>query len=187
MTDKLLPCPSCGSKYAQVRYMGGKWQEPSAFDSGYRGECCDCGLITAAFDTETEAVAAWNTRAAIEYDDWFYLPKPKQNICSTTPPRVTSVTSKYGSYTVEAEQFIELNNRLTREWTRKVGDDIMRRICKVWLGYELTERTCHIEEFRPGWIMDDPFFCALSCGHYFDWCDEEPPNYCPNCGAKVVR
>ena len=49
-----------------------------------------------------------------------------------------------------------------------------------------TERTCHIEEFRSGWIMDDPFFCALSCGHNFDWWDEEPPNYCPNCGARVV-
>jgi len=59
----LLPCPFCGGEYAQVRYMGGKWQEPSAFDSGYRGECCDCGAITAACDTEAEAIAAWNARA----------------------------------------------------------------------------------------------------------------------------
>lgn len=62
MTE-LLPCSFCGSEYAQVRYMGGKWQEPSAFDSGYRGECCECGALTAAYGTEAEAIAAWNTRA----------------------------------------------------------------------------------------------------------------------------
>lgn len=61
--SELLPCPFCGSEYAQVRYIGGKWQEPSAFDSGYRGECCDCGATTAAYGTEAEAIAAWNTRA----------------------------------------------------------------------------------------------------------------------------
>lgn len=66
MSDEtiLLPCPFCGDEYAQVRYMGGKWHEPSAFDSGYRGECCGCGAITAACDTEAEAIAAWNTRTA---------------------------------------------------------------------------------------------------------------------------
>ena len=26
----------------------------------------------------------------------------------------------------------------------------------------------------------------LSCGHTIIWEDSEPPNYCPNCGAKVV-
>lgn len=66
MSDKttLLSCPFCGGEYVQVRYIGGKWQEPSAFDSGYRGECCDCGVITTACDTEAEAIAAWNTRAS---------------------------------------------------------------------------------------------------------------------------
>lgn len=60
---ELKPCPFCGSKYTQVRYMGGKWQEPSAFSSGYRGECCGCYAVTAAYDTEAEAMAAWNARA----------------------------------------------------------------------------------------------------------------------------
>ena len=58
-----LPCPFCSSEFTQVRYMGGEWQEQSAFSSGYRGECCDCGATTAAYDTEAEAVAAWNMRA----------------------------------------------------------------------------------------------------------------------------
>lgn len=61
MSEILKPCPFCGSKYTQVRYIG--WKSPSAFDSGYRGECCYCGLITAAYHTEAEAIDAWNTRA----------------------------------------------------------------------------------------------------------------------------
>lgn len=55
------PCPFCGSEFTQVRYIG--WKSPCAFDSGYRGECCDCLAITAAYSTEAEAIAAWNTRA----------------------------------------------------------------------------------------------------------------------------
>ena len=59
---ELKPCPFCGGEYTQVRYIGGEWQEPSAFESGYRGECCSCDAITAAYNTEAEAAAAWNTR-----------------------------------------------------------------------------------------------------------------------------
>lgn len=161
MTDKLLPCPFCGGKAELCTYKpaGMSWVR-----------CTKCGASNDASLSANETVAAWNARAAYETDRYFFLPKPNQDIGFTTPPRVTSVTSKYGSYTVEAEQFIELNNRLTREWTRKVGDDIIRRICKVWLGDELTERTCECgwHGFVDGWGYD-------------------PPNYCPNCGAKVVR
>lgn len=60
--SELKPCPFCGGEYTQVRYIGGEWQEPSAFESGYRGECCSCHAITAAYDTEAEAAEAWNTR-----------------------------------------------------------------------------------------------------------------------------
>lgn len=56
MSEELKPCPFCGSEHTQVRYMGGKWQEQSAFSSGFRGECCDCGVI------EAEAARAWNAR-----------------------------------------------------------------------------------------------------------------------------
>lgn len=108
---KLLPCPFCRSEFTQVRYMGGKWQEPSAFSSGYRGECCDCGATTAAYDTEAEAIAAWNTRA---------------------------------------------------------------------------ERTCHIVEI--GEQVDDTLVSdyEFSCGHTICWAHTYEPNYCPNCGARVI-
>lgn len=60
--SELKPCPFCGGEFTQVRYMGLD-RYPSAFQNGYRGECCDCGAVTRAFETEAEAMNAWNTRA----------------------------------------------------------------------------------------------------------------------------
>lgn len=65
MEIKTKHCPFCGSKYTQVRYMGFKRHEPSAFSNGYRGECCSCGATTAAYDTEADAMRAWNARAEV--------------------------------------------------------------------------------------------------------------------------
>ena len=62
-TTELLTCPFCGSNFCETKYLGGQWQEPNAFESGWRGECSDCGALTRAFPTEAEAIEAWNTRA----------------------------------------------------------------------------------------------------------------------------
>lgn len=59
----VLPCMRCGNKWTQVRYMG--WGRPSAFQTGYRGECVRCHIITAAYQTKKEALADWNTRSAL--------------------------------------------------------------------------------------------------------------------------
>ena len=59
----VLPCPFCGSKWTQVRYMGWK-SYAQAFKSGYRAECTDCHAITEAYRTEKEALLHWNTRQA---------------------------------------------------------------------------------------------------------------------------
>lgn len=48
------------------------------------------------------------------------------------------------------------------------------------------ERTCSVVCIIDGLIMDEPNSIELSCGHTFETWDEVPPNYCPNCGAKVV-
>ena len=67
MSDEttLLPCPMCGAVWPsiQVRWIGFTHTHNGAFSAGYRGECCDCGLITRAFNDEAEAIAAWNSRA----------------------------------------------------------------------------------------------------------------------------
>ena len=59
---KLKPCPFCGSKWVQVRWIGFTNGPPCAFDSGYRGECTDCGVTTVAYRTPEEAEDAWQRR-----------------------------------------------------------------------------------------------------------------------------
>lgn len=48
------------------------------------------------------------------------------------------------------------------------------------------ERTCSVVCIIDGLIMDEPNSIELSCGHTFETWDEVPPNYCPNCGARVM-
>lgn len=49
------------------------------------------------------------------------------------------------------------------------------------------ERTC--EELGSIRIWQECYVWSheLSCGHEVDTLDMEPPNYCPECGAKVVN
>ena len=51
-------------------------------------------------------------------------------------------------------------------------------------------RTCKIVFYENPICMDDRYFVSLSCGHEFEWdeiIDGDKPNYCPNCGARVVE
>lgn len=55
---------------------------------------------------------------------------------------------------------------------------------------DLIDPTCTVESS----IFDDTCKCEspaweyrLSCGHWLDWGDSEPPSYCPECGARVVN
>jgi len=49
------------------------------------------------------------------------------------------------------------------------------------------ERECHIVTVDKPVCSDDPYEIELSCGHVFESLDDRlRPNYCPNCGAKVV-
>ena len=53
----------------------------------------------------------------------------------------------------------------------------------------LAERTCHIVAYENPICMDDRYFVELSCGHCFEWdeiVDGDKPNFCPQCGAKVI-
>lgn len=48
------------------------------------------------------------------------------------------------------------------------------------------ERTCEVEgSYTDNWEYQTWGF-ELSCGHDVSMLVNEPPNYCPNCGAKVV-
>lgn len=58
-TTELLPCPFCGSKNVETSYK-------DTFSGDFRRGvyCADCcGGIYPYYDTEAEAIAAWNSRA----------------------------------------------------------------------------------------------------------------------------
>ena len=55
------------------------------------------------------------------------------------------------------------------------------------------ERTCSADAVydlddinKNGRVLPDTWYFAFSCGHELYWDAECPPNYCPECGAKVV-
>lgn len=48
------------------------------------------------------------------------------------------------------------------------------------------ERTCTVEGVYDYYESSD-LWAVLSCGHEFEWNDDKPPAYCPECGAKVVN
>lgn len=71
------------------------------------------------------------------------------------------------------------------EWDGHTPDDAIERIAT------LGEGTCKVEssvgiEFNT-LISPDYFEFEMSCGSRFSWSDNEPPDYCPGCGRKVVN
>lgn len=59
---ELKPCPFCGSKWTQVRYINNPFDKNHVY-GGYRAECTDCYAITKACNNEQDAIEAWNRRA----------------------------------------------------------------------------------------------------------------------------
>lgn len=52
----------------------------------------------------------------------------------------------------------------------------------------LSERTCKVDAcYSPSDLSsEDEWYFAFSCGCELYWDEAIPPNYCPNCGARVV-
>lgn len=66
MTEKLKPCPFCGEEpYLQFRE-----SDKTLLDVEFYVECANpyCGVepVTSGFETEEDAIAAWNRRAGDE-------------------------------------------------------------------------------------------------------------------------
>lgn len=50
---------------------------------------------------------------------------------------------------------------------------------------DLIDPTCEVEGSEPLYMDDETEF-RLSCGHVADMTTNEPPAYCPECGARVT-
>lgn len=218
-------CPFCGGDNVEVSYK-------DTFNGDFRRGvyCADCCAgVYPYYENEAEAIAAWNSRTPIEYDDWFYLPKPKERIVVYGEPEITRTENGYKVWHIA-----DVVDEAARKWGEELGKYIMQRICEIWntraelcggtltaeqvrgvLLLHLPHREYYSIEQTDAWqvIADElnatlgsgtcemkadgahcmngvEFYECCSCGEYT--CiptvmgKSEPPNYCPNCGRKIV-
>jgi DNA-directed RNA polymerase subunit RPC12/RpoP len=65
-----------------------------------------------------------------------------------------------------------------------LGIDHMRSWCDVFERLaDLIDPTCEVKDDNR-WTSDFAYVCC-ACGEHFSTCNK--PNYCPNCGARVVE
>ena len=204
--SELLFCPFCGGE-----------AETLTAESMYGGYlfgimCNDCRSRGDVYDTEAEAIAAWNSRAAMEFDNWFYLPKPKEPIAE-----VTGTTHAWDGTKVKTDVFYQVQEQAAINWAKELDEHIIKRICEVWNsradyhGYEQAAieawesvkawntRTDDYKRAAEYWqrMYEQTFaertchdtgenewhFVCSACG--YEQNGYEFWNYCPNCGARV--
>lgn len=147
--------------------------------------CNDCRSRGDVYDTEAEAIAAWNSRAPIEYDGWFYLPKPKEGIVDYGEPEITRTENGY-----KVRQIADVVDEAARRWGDELGDYVMKRICEAW--NSRAERTCEFsikDNMNETEGMGDVWIECSACNCVFDFYADEwlmKMSYCPSCGARRV-
>lgn len=180
--SELLPCPFCGGEANVIDHHN----DDGSVSVGCNNDTClGFSGLGWLYKTEAEAIAAWNTRAAYEIDDYFYLPKPKEPIAETI---YTDIERTENGYKVDA--FTQLIEDNAKKWAKEMDSFLINRLCEVFR----PERTCeNVADWRDdkGVFHRDArlFKCSL-CGFKADdfYGDDEQnfPNYCPNCGARRV-
>ena len=176
---ELKPCPFCGGD-AEI-HPSNDW-DVKFLGSTYFVWCDKCETRGDYYNTEAEAIAAWNSRAPIEYDGWFYLPKPKEGIVVYGVPEITRTENGYKVWSSA-----DVVDEAARKWGEELGEYAMRRICEIW--NTRAERTCEpTEEDCCPYCGDDLVRCNVGIGELGGAVELDPPiyhNYCPNCGARV--
>jgi len=166
--SELKPCPFCGGEARTWKYshptLGEYWRVACNSDLS---DCC----ISGRADTEAEAIAAWNTRAAMEFDNWFYLPKPREAVAE-----IANTVNSFDGEKWTVQQFFKVQEQAVINWAKELDEHIIRRICEVWSRAD--EKTCYSE-------LDDCWECS-ECGFHDAYVKPGWYSYCPNCGAKVV-
>ena len=126
----LKPCPFCGGEAHML-------EVNETYNVYCDNEDCCARPGTYVCFTEAEAIEAWNTRAAYETDDYFYLPKPKEKLADVSEPIITPIENG-----VRASCGINVFEEAVRKWQKQIERDsereIIERICEVFK----TERTC---------------------------------------------
>lgn len=171
--SELLPCPFCGGEAETLT--------AESMHGGYLFGimCNDCRSRGDVYDTEDEAIAAWNTRAAYEMEGWFYLPKPKQRLFDYTTGFSFDDVSLKATGTVGVYALADA----VRKWQEEeLNQHIIERICEVFK----PERTCENKNKSVTSFWCSKCDAATSDGFADVGGKLARFNYCPNCGARRV-
>lgn len=159
MSETLKPCPFCGGEARLIR-SAPDWYFPACMNR----ECaCDW---TDSYPTKAEAIAAWNTRAT---HGTLTAEQVRELIAPHLHARPTFDFGRHGA--------------VWRADFQAIADELNAR----------TERTCRDANTRfNAWTCSE---CKCTLLLMFDDYGEPTlnvdgvasvPNYCPNCGAKVI-
>ena len=99
---------------------------------------------------------------------------------SIPKPDIECRKNEDGSFSMYAGYSCDSISDFAREAAREIEDKMKAELIDELLrmnGY-VPERTCRYEHIEGTWYK-------TSCGERYD--GVVPPNYCPNCGAKVVE
>lgn len=166
---ELKPCPFCGERHVMHEQGHVIITETARSGPRFGVRCYSCGGRIEFFETEAEAIEAWNTRAATT------VGKVQVEI---EPALRGTLTAEQVREAVESSSWAETSS--IREFNdsswQAIADELNSR----------AERTCRME-YNEDWSGDElypteAYQCSV-CGRITQ---EGLPGYCPRCGAKVV-
>ena len=162
----LKPCPFCGSKWTQVRWIGFEDSPPCGHASGYRGECTDCGAMTLPALSVEAAEEAWNRRPTM--GDYISRQKVERFIENglNNPDKkkafghdaVEILTEVHYMDSVDVRPVVYCRDCIHRPYSSEPGKT-------SGFAVEAPDRECKCPCFNPddgwySWIPDDYFFCG---------------------------
>lgn len=167
MSEQLDTCPFCGGEAVSHRTIG--------FKDSYYVACLYCASTSDDYETEQEAISAWNTRhEQFEVPEGYVLmpvskldDMPVFKLGIENGYDISEAVNAYGKYLSD-----KLESEILKQSLNKAG----------WF----KERTCRIEGSEYDDLLET-WTTSLSCGHNVHGMFEFDGNYCQNCGAKVVE
>ena len=119
--SELLPCPFCGGKAETITAKNTRGGD-------LFGIICNiCASRGDFHDTEDAAIDAWNSRAPMEFDNWFYLPKPKEPLAE-----VAGTVNTWDGLKLRTDAFYQVREQAAIDWAKELDEYIIKRICEVW-------------------------------------------------------
>lgn len=180
MSDKLKNCPHCGNNdYVIAKHVEGEDVSPDNYQVVCNWLLGGCGASGGARRTQAEAIATWNQRADEFGADDDYERRMDELLCRLTNGK----WSKSRRYSVDF--MVSCVDEAYEKLYEKECATLGRRTCTVTHDFNCSNcgkqidvvRNCEMYETcdgRQAWKSLDHEVCDV-------------PNYCPNCGAKVVK